>query len=155
MPPKTLCDVDMKEHSEWKEDFSRAVLDAFRKRSKSISRRGASLEYTPVKEITNGRESDRSRTDVTIAYRVDGAPVKLRVRAWGDRWVWVDARRVSKSGWVWEFTSEGRLLPSSAARDLVSRTEETMDASFLPVSDVSRTISAIWSKCLATGPRRV
>ena len=141
-------------HEAREHDFSRAVLNAFRKRFRALSRRGATVECTPVKEIVNGRESERGRTDIRIAYRVEGARVELRLHVWGDRWVWVDARRASKAGWIWEFTSEGRFISQNGARNLVARAEETMDASFLPAADVSPTMSAIWSKCLAVGPRR-
>jgi hypothetical protein len=130
------------------------VLAAFQKRSKALSRRGVTLECTPVKEIVNGRESERGRTDVRMAYRVDGARVELRIHAWGDRWIWVDARRASKSGWVWEFTAEGRFVASNGVRDLVGLAEDTIDSSFLPGTEVVLAMHAIWSKRLATGPRR-
>jgi hypothetical protein len=131
------------------------VLAAFKKRSKALSRSGSTLECTPVKEIVDGRESERGRTDVTIDYRVDAARVTLRIHAWGDRWVWIDARRSSKAGWVWEFTAEGRFVASNGAREFVERAEATISASYLPDTEVSAAMRAIWLKCLATGPRRV
>jgi hypothetical protein len=134
-------------------DFSAALLEAFRKRSKALSRRGATVECIPVKEIVDGRESELGRTDVTIRYR--GPHAQLRVHAWGDRWVWVDARRGSKAGWVWEYTGEGRFISPSGAPGLVQLVEQTMDCAHLAASDVSRAMAAIWSKCLAVGPRRV
>jgi hypothetical protein len=136
-------------------DFSSAVLEVFRKRSRAISRRGATVQCVPVKEIVDGIKSQRGRTDVSIAYRIEGARVELRVHAWGDRWVWIDARRHSKSGWVWEFTNEGRFVSPNGARDLVACVEDTLDASFLASSKVSQAMSLIWSKRLSTGPRRV
>ena len=146
---------DAKRYGKSTLNFADAVLQAFRKRSRSIGRRGASLECTPVKEVVNGHESDIGRTDVRIAHRVAGARVELRLNVWGNRRVWVDARRSSKSGWVWEYTAEGRLVPSCDERDLVTRTEQTLDAAYLTDSEVSRAMDAIWSACLASGPRRV
>lgn len=134
--------------------FSEAVSDAFRKRSKALARRGALVECKDVKEIIDGHESKRGRTDVTVLYRIEAARVQLRLHAFGDRWVWVDARRGSKEGWVWEFTSEGRFISSGGARRLVECVEETIDASSGAASDTPRLIAAIWSKQLATGPRR-
>jgi len=142
-------------HKSERPDFSVALLEAFRKRSKALSRRGATVECGPVQEIVDRQESKMGRTDITIRYRVEGAHVQLRVHAWGDRWIWVDARRGSKTGWVWEYTSEGRFISPSGARGLVEFIEKTIDCSFLAVSDVSQAIAAIWSKCLAIGPRRV
>ena len=144
-----------KEHSSEAAAFSVAFLEAFRKRSKALSRRGAKVECSPVKEIVDGRESQRGRTDLTVKYRVEGAHVQLRVHAWGDRWVWVDARRSSKAGWVWEYTSAGRFISPDGARGLVELIETTIDCSYLVPADVPAAIAAIWSKCLAVGPRRV
>ena len=90
------------EHDSETADFSVALIEALRKRSKALSRRGTKVECTPVKEIVDGQEFERGRTDLTITYRVEGAHVELRVHAWGDRWIWVDARRSSKAGWVWQ-----------------------------------------------------
>jgi MoxR-like ATPase len=135
--------------------FAREVLDAFQKRSRSLSRRGAILECLSVKEIVDGRDYERERTNVSIAYRVSAARVMLRVHAWDDRWVWIDARRASKSGWVWEFTTEGRIVAPGGARALVALAEETLDVSFLPSAEVPSAMSAIWAKRLASGPRPV
>lgn len=136
-------------------DFSVSVLEAFRRRSKALSRRGATVECLPVKEVVDGQESSRSRTDVTIKYRVEGAHLQLRVHVWSDRWTWVDARRRSKAGWLWEYRNEGRFLGPKGARGLVELVEKTMDESCLSASDAPRAISAIWSGCLAFGPRSV
>jgi hypothetical protein len=136
-------------------DFALEALAAFKKRTRAISRRGAEIECGPVKEIVNGVESERSRVDIEIAYRVDAARVKLRLHVWGDRWVWVDARRQSKAGWVWEFTMDGRFISPQGARDLVARAEATISASHLPQAELLTTMSSLWSKCLASGPKRI
>ena len=136
-------------------DFAQMVIGAFRKRSKALSRRGSTVECTPVKEIVDGQESKLGRTDVTIAYRIEGARIELRLHVWADRWVWVDARRGSKTGWVWEFTDEGRFVSPGGAQDLVRRAEDTIDASYLSAVDVSPAMSKIWSKHLARGPRPI
>ena len=75
-----------------------------------------------------GASPEIGRTDVSIRYRVHGASVSLRLAVWDDRWVWVDARRSSKSGWVWESTTEGRFVSAGGARDLVAHAEETLSA---------------------------
>jgi hypothetical protein len=144
------------EHNSERVDFSVALLEALRKRSKALSRRGATIECSPVKELVDGRESGLGRTDVTIRYRRgEGPDVQLRVHAWGDRWVWVDARRNSKAGWMWEYTNEGRFILPGGARGLVELIERTMDCAHLAASDVVRAIAALWSRCLAVGPRPI
>lgn len=134
-------------------DFSHAVRNSFKKRSRALSRRGATVDCTPVKEIVNGKESRVNRTDVTISYRLNAARVNIRLQVWADRWVWFDARSGSKSGWVWEYTTEGRFVSDNGARDLVMRTEKSMDASHIESSKVAAEMEVIWSTCLATGPR--
>jgi hypothetical protein len=146
---------ETRKHGKSTDDFADAVLEAFRKRSRAFARRGAPVECTPVKEIVNGHESEIGRTDVRIVTRVGGTRVRVSLNVWGNRRVWVDARRASKSGWVWEYTAEGRLISRSDERDLVARTENTLNAAYLPDSDVCRAMDAIWSACLASGPRRV
>ena len=135
-------------------DFSQSALEAFRKRSKALARRGAALECLPVKEIVDGRESERARIDVGLSFRDGGSSVSFRIHVWSDRWVWVDARRSSKSGWTWEFTREGRFSGIDGARGLVELAEKSMDASFLSNEDVSPALSRLWTKHLATGPKR-
>lgn len=134
-------------------DFSCAIQEALRKRRRALSRRGASVSWTCVKEIVNGRETEKGRTDVTIDYRVNGLPVTLRMNVWADRWVWIDARCSTKQGWLWEFTDEGRFISKNGARALVQCAEKTIDASFLPARDAPSVISKVWSTCLASGPR--
>ena len=83
-----------------------------------------------------------------------GQRVQLRVQVWGDRWVWVDASRYSKSGWVWEFTSEGRFVSPNGARSLVEHAEAMIIASHKkPAAEVPQAMHDIWSKSLAVGPR--
>ena len=134
-------------------DFAHSVRDSFKKRSRALSRRGAVVDCTPVKEIIDGEESLENRLDVTISYRVDGARVSMRLKVWADRWVWFDARCASKLGWVWSHTAEGRFISDNGARDLVARAEKAMDASHLEIKKVEAEMERIWSTNLATGPR--
>ena len=137
------------------DDFSKTVLAAFTKRAKAIKRSGATIEIVTVKEIFDGRESDAGRTDVSIAYRVQAARTKLRIIAWGDRWVWIDARQSSKTGWVWQCTMDGRSMPVHDAREFVALAEKTITATYLPTEAVSQTIRELWQKYLAKGPREI
>lgn len=135
------------------EDFAAEVGKTFKRRTKAIAYRGARVDCVPVKEIVDGKLSDRGRTDVSITYRVNGARIQLRLHVWGDRWVWVDVRRISKHGWTWAYTAEGRFLSSNGARALVDRVAKTMDATWNAESQVPNSLAEIWSKCLAVGPR--
>jgi hypothetical protein len=135
------------------DDFADAVLLAFRKRGRALSRGGATVECTPVKEIVDGRASGIGRTDVSIAHR--GTRASIRLVVWGDRWVWVDARRYSKVGWVWKCRSEGWFVSQDGAPAVVAHVEETLSACRLPTAEVPGAISEIWAKCLSVGLRSV
>lgn len=135
--------------------FPDEVTLAFGKRRRALASRGLRVEQTPVREIVDGRESDRKRIDMELVYRVDGGRVRFRLHVWSDRWVWIDMRRASKTGWVWEFTAEGRVMPNVSGRDLVMRAEESVDASFLVESEVPKKLCAIWSSAIASGPRAI
>ena len=78
----------------------------------------------------------------------------LRVHAWEDRWLWIDARHSSKLGWLWEFNTEGRLLPPPSPTAVITRIEAMMDVAHQPPADVPRLMSAIWTHALARGLRR-
>jgi hypothetical protein len=131
------------------EDFIEEVIHALKKRSKSIKHSGGVLQIEKVKEIENGVESSVGRMDITIQLR----KAQMRLIVWGDRWVWLDARQKSKSGWVWEATSQGRLLGEHPAKLLVTKIQETISAaqSFNP--GVPSQIEQIWKVHLAVGPR--
>lgn len=131
------------------------VANAFEERRKSIKRRGASLELVPAKDMGDGRERARERIDVVISFRIDGSRANIRVYIWDDRWIWIDARRSAKSGWAWQFTSEGRFLPIHDARMLVALTEKTLSAGYLSEGNVATALSELWQRFLASGPRPV
>jgi hypothetical protein len=130
------------------QDFIEAVIAALKKRSKSIKHSGGVLQIERVKEIENGVESSTGRLDVSIQLR----KVQVRLIVWGDRWVWIDARQRSKTGWVWETTLQGRLLGDQLARLLVAKIQETMKVAVSYNQAVPAQIEKLWKGHLAVGP---
>jgi hypothetical protein len=135
-------------------DFVSEFAFALHKRAKAIKHRGVKIESQRVKEIKNGVESPIARLDVKLTYRIEQR-VTLTVAVWPDRWIWVDARRSSKRGWLWASTLEGRFLARAGAPDLVRHIEATLDASHGPHDHVPHKIAAVWAGSLAHGPREL
>lgn len=135
--------------------FPRAVQAAFGIRRRGILHFGTELESecVPDDDDSQGRETERCSTTLTL--RVDGRSVIVRVQAWHDRWLWVDARHSSAAGWRWEFTVQGRFLPSQGARAVVTRVEKMLRAAHLAPAQAPQVMAEIWSKSLAAGHPRV
>lgn len=75
-----------------------------------------------------------------------------RLNIWDDRWVWIDAREASESGWIWSWTSDGRLAGECSARDLIDAMVETVDLSCHMTQDDICLFDKIWRGHLAKGP---
>jgi hypothetical protein len=126
--------------------FLDELLSSLRRRRKAIRHRTRTLRFERVSDSIDGSESAKVEIEcVLLAPRT-----VLRLSAWEDRWVWVDARRSGKIGWVWQFTAEGRLLGNRLARELVSAFEASIGD-----QGSEAALRAIWAPILAQGPRRV
>jgi hypothetical protein len=134
-------------------DFTDDVTACVKKRSRAIKYRGAKMRFDRVKELEVGIDAGARRVDLEISHRIQGSLISVRLVAWGDRWVWVDARKGGKSGWVWFKTIEGRFIGPNGAQDLMRRLEATLDVSHQ--QDPQAHIEEIWSSCLAQGPKRL
>ena len=49
----------------------------------------------------------------------------IRVHAWDDRWVWIDARQSQQQRWIWSWTLEGRLGPGLGGVHLLDAIERS------------------------------
>src|ERR1700687_369405 len=110
----------MNQSPRFQDAFLENVAVAFRKRRKSLSHRAESAEYAKVYEVAGTRKTER--LEVHLPMWDWGL---LRLHAWPDRMIWLDACRPSKKGWVWAWTYEGRLLGECAASDVIKALEET------------------------------
>jgi hypothetical protein len=132
--------------SEFLEDLS----FAFRKRRKALNHRAQSAGYAKVYELVEGEKMER--LEIHLPYYDWGL---LRLHAWPDRLIWLDARRPAKTGWAWSWTHDGRLLGNCAASDVIKALEDTIG--LLQQMDSSRTheLGRPWNQLIATGPRAV
>ena len=131
--------------------FIAEVQEAFRKRGKAIRHRLRDLAIERVIERNDGDEQEKLEIACPLGH---GKAIGLKLDVWDDRWVRIDVRRASKAGWVWEFTAEGRLPGSDAARKLVLLFEGSLSAGHGD-ERAAVELEKIWDSALATGPRAV
>ncbi len=79
----------------------------------------------------------------------------LRLHAWPDRWVWLDARCPTKKGWAWSWTYEGRLLGEHSASAIIKTIEDTLGPLHRMDSSKTDEFSTLWKPLLARGPVEV
>jgi len=128
--------------------FIAQVQEMLRKRGKPIRHRKTDISIERVIERVNGDEWEKLEIECPFY----GTTTRLRVHIWDDRWIHIDARRSSKAGWVWQFTTKGRLLGSHSARDLVALFEESLSAGHWDEQAPGK-LTALWDPVLAKGPQ--
>jgi hypothetical protein len=131
---------------------SKSLIDfhsALKKRSKSLKKKFKVINFsTEFDDKFSGMEL----ANLTLQKLISPKSKTIRMKVWSDRWVWVDARESSKTGWQWKFSAEGRFPGNARWEDLVYSLEET--GAVLSDSE-KENIEKIWSRILAKGPRSV
>jgi len=133
--------------------FPATAWRAFERRRRALHLLDAEIESHLVPD-TDARGADFHRSETAIQLRIDGRSVIVRVHAWPDRWVWVDARHSVRGGWQWQFTTQGRFIVDGA-RALVANAEKTVHAAHRPAGEVPAAMHAIWDGVLISGIRRI
>lgn len=133
-------------------DFLSDLAVAFRKRRKALSHRASIAEYAKVYELIQSESVER--LEIRIGNTSRNAAL-LRLHAWPDRQIWLDARHSLKTGWAWAWTYDGRLLGKHQGQDVIAALEETLASMF--EMDQSRTdeLAKPWKALLARGPSAV
>src|SRR3954468_7139072 len=124
----------------FQDDFLESVAFAFRKRRKALSHRARHAEFAKVYELMGAEKLERLEIDLA---KYDGA--SLRLWAWPDRQIWLDARLLAKTGWVWSWTHEGRLLGERSAADAIKALEHTYDMLYEMDAVRASTLSEPWT----------
>ncbi len=153
--PAPHCRVrgSMIDAPKFQNDFLEALAIGFRKRRKAIRNKALRANYVKAYEILNSEKKERLEIDIEDGPTLSGAT--LRMHAWPDRVIWLDARKPTKQGWAWSWTYDGRLGGTYAPRDIVEALEQTH--SLLPSMDKNLTqkLTEIWCRLLARGPSAV
>jgi hypothetical protein len=138
----------MADHPSFESVFLTELATAFRNRRRALSHRACNVEL--IKAHEEG-DSGRERLEIQIGGIVGRGPL-LRLHAWNDRLVWLDARRPAKEGWAWSWTTEGVTTATSGASHLLDAIEET----WLLIGDITagrtETLQSLWAPHLAPKP---
>ncbi len=136
-------------------DFVGQLVASVRRRARALKYRGATIVFEPdPSSEKNPAWPSEKRLDVLVSHRNAAGRVSVKVAVWPDRWVLIDVRCSVKSGWLWEFTHQGRFVAPRGAPDLVQCIEESLNVASLQAATVPSALSSIWSPRLATGPKR-
>jgi hypothetical protein len=131
--------------------FLAEVLEAIRRRSKSLKHRNATPDVRRIVEIRDGETFER--VEIVIESR---RYQRLVVIARDDRWTWVSATEsIKNAGWKFVFESEGRLGGNGTGRELVEALEASLAVMFDLTEEDTGRLEAIWSLLLARGPRPI
>lgn len=130
--------------------FIAEVQEVLRKRGKPIRYRKSDISIERVIERTDGEE--REKLEIECPFH--GMTTQLKVHLWYDRWIRIYAGRSSKAGWVWQYTTEGRLLGDRSARDFVRLFENSLAAGNWDEQAPAR-LETLWKPVLATGPKAI
>lgn len=120
-------------------------------RRKSWKHKGASISFDDIAKDADGyrRLQFEARSNSRRSKSI------LQVYFWEDRWIWIDARESSKTGWKWEWSSEGRVAPDKWGKHLAKKIEDSFELSSYAGDRVLDQLEHQWSTYLATGPRRL
>lgn len=131
----------------FKDEFLESVAESLRKRRKSLKHRSRRILVNKTYEVTDGKREER--LDVFLESWSDA---QLQMAAWPNRFVWLDGSLLTKKGWTWNWTYEGRLLGAVSARAAVEALEKTFDLAFGMNEARVGELTAVWKPLLAKGP---
>lgn len=126
------------------------LAEGLRRRSRALKHSGGELRCE--RTIERFEDRDREKLEVTFRRRPNTKSVTVRLFAWSDRWVWIDAREPTKQGWKWEWTAEGRVSGAGLGKKIVDALERTIAASGEASETIQDDLQLLWKPLLATGP---
>ena len=127
------------------------LLDALRRRRKALGHKGVKLTVDRVIEEKPNYHVERIDLVLRLGKR---QTITMTVRQ--DRTIWVHAcEAAANAGWRFQYTADGRLLGTYAGRDLVAAIEETASSMFGMTGETVGSLSQIWDRLLARGPRPI
>lgn len=126
---------------------------SLRKRHKALKHKVGKLDCERIIELADGQRVEKM--ELALHPLASGHSVCLRVFAWEDRWIWLDARAATKRGWAWEWTYEGRLLGEYSGREIVEGIETTLTSILGIESRGTGELTDVWAGLLAQGPKAI
>jgi hypothetical protein len=120
------------------------------KTMKTVKRGFRRIDIGPTRDP----EYDMEVFDLTFWRRGTGAGLRIHLKVWQDRWVWIDARESSKKGWKWFRTFDGRLAGGMTGSELLNAV--LLFNEMLPPAEQKVDSSAtFWTETVLRGPRSV
>lgn len=147
----------MKYHNREARGFLENLEKTFLRRRKTIRMKSSFADLTWKTQAETFSETQFLEID--CGTRIDGKMATIRIQAWEDRWLWIDARMsgsAKKGGWAWAWTIEGRYL----AGDKTSAIVEALEASIFEIatrlpSAVPEALSLIFKGLLSADLKRL
>lgn len=126
-------------------------LEALRRRRKALAHKNVILT---VDRIIEEKANDRvERIDLVIRLR-KRQTITMTLRQ--DRTVRLHAcEAITKAGWRFQYTAEGRLLGTNGGSDLVAAIEETGSRMFGMTNETVGSLGLIWDRLIARGPQPI
>jgi hypothetical protein len=136
----------------FQDEFLESVSVAFQKRQKSFSHRASDADVAKVYERRTERRGAEEYLEIwLVAY--DSA--SLRLWAWPDRFIRLEARRPMKKGLAWSWAYDGRLLGERSASEVIAALEETYGLFYEMEASRTNAFSGPWERLLARGPQAI
>jgi hypothetical protein len=137
-------------------EFLEDVADSLRKRLKAISHQASRIDGQKVYETVGSAKEEKF--EIYLAKTSSRNGPRIRVNVWADRWISVDAREPSPKGvkgWLWEWTTEGRLMGGLGGKEIVQALEAGISSLYQIDKDRVHKFDEIWRPILARGPVEV
>jgi len=134
----------------FKNTFLEEIVSALRKRSKALKHKTSRISIDRIYEVNDDERCEKLELNIDP---ILPKKCNCEVFIWEDRWIWLDVRKGSKTGWIWEWGIEGRVLDVSG-RDILLRIEEML--SKLKRLDADKKeqnesiLNNVWSGIIAT-----
>ena len=99
-----------------------SIISATQSRAAELERRYRAVSCRKIMVEQTGGLREGVALELT---RIEPLYRLIRVHAWDDRWVWIDARQADKTRWIWSWTLEGRLAPGLGGLHLLDAIERS------------------------------
>jgi len=114
---------------EFESKFLTSLSASYSKVRRSLKYNSHSLSFTKVLDRVNDEKVEKIELSIQSSRSIHN--IRIRLYAWSDRWVWIDARKSESEGWAWEYTTEGRLNGSASERALMAALKSFNENSIL------------------------
>ena len=134
----------------FKSEFLDDISNSLRRKSKSIKNTVSSYSCAKAYEIDGEQKSEK----LELVFLLPGAnQVRITIDIWDSRWIWLDIRQPSKSGWVFEWQKEGR-IGYSESKDFTETALNTLRVPYLHINSAQlpKMLEEIWKKIAVNGP---